>query len=194
MPIKWTPEIDQILLLKILETSNVNADVKAISAAWPDNFEKPTPRAITERLVKIRGTAKSAGAASHFSVSGAKTTSQGGTPRKPRAQKPNGVKKNTTPKKDRGKAGAGKRKRVGRMSDEDASDDSEAEGDFKSEYNDINASDDAESPSKKTKTGGQGKVKVEVDDVEEDGQFHDSGFETGFGGDGTGEMEEGMFA
>ena len=44
--------------------------------------------------------------------------SQGGTPRKPRARNPNGVKKNTTPKKDGGKAGAGKRKRGGRMSDE----------------------------------------------------------------------------
>lgn len=140
MPIKWTPEIDQIvcllnissdsthfgyisyippiltsltqLLLKILETSQVNADVKAISAAWPENHEKPTPRAITERLVKIRNGSKAAGAASHFSVSGAKTSSQGGTPRKPRAQNPNGVKKNATPKKD------GKRKRAGRMSDE----------------------------------------------------------------------------
>ena len=76
----------------------------------------------------------------------------------------------------------------------DASDDSEAEEDFKSENNDTDAFDDAESPSKKAKTGGKGKVKVEVEDVEEDGQFHDSGFETGFGGDSTREMEEGMFA
>ena len=76
----------------------------------------------------------------------------------------------------------------------DLSDDSEAEGDFKSENDDTKVSDDAESPSKKAKTGGKGKVKVEVEDVEENGQFHDSGFETGFGGDGIGEMEEGMFA
>ena len=140
MPIKWTPENDQIvcllnissdpthfgyisyippiltsltqLLLKILETSQVNADVKAISAAWPKNHEKPTPRAITERLVKIRNGSKASGTASHFSVSGVKTGSQGGTPRKPRAQNPNRVKKNGTPKKD------GKRKRAGRMGDE----------------------------------------------------------------------------
>ena len=65
---------------------------------------------------------------------------------------------------------------------------------MKSENNDTKASDDAESPSKKAKTGRKGKVKVEVEDIEDNGQFHDSGFETGVGGDTLGEMEEGMFA
>ncbi|KAL2041777.1 hypothetical protein N7G274_005561 [Stereocaulon virgatum] len=185
MPIKWTPEIDQILLLKILETSQVNADVKAIAAAWPTNHEKPTPRAITERLVKIRNGSKATGTASHFSVSGSKTGSQGGTPRKPRVQNPNGVKKNTTPKKDR------RRRRAGRMSDEDLTDDSETEVDFKSENNIAHVSDNNdESPSKKARTGGKANVKVEA----EDAHFHDGGFGNSFHDNGAEDMEEDMYA
>ena len=65
---------------------------------------------------------------------------------------------------------------------------------MKSEDNDTKFSDDAESPSKKAKTGRKGKVKVEVENVEENGQFLDSVFETGVGGYILGEMEEGMFA
>ncbi|KAL8806887.1 MAG: hypothetical protein Q9182_001016 [Xanthomendoza sp. 2 TL-2023] len=57
MPIKWTPERDQTLLLKILETSQIQADVKAISKMWPSTEEAPTPRAIQERLHKIRAMA-----------------------------------------------------------------------------------------------------------------------------------------
>ena len=76
----------------------------------------------------------------------------------------------------------------------DASDDSEAEGDFKSENNDTNVSGEAESPSKKSKAGGKARVKVELEDTEANGKSHDSGFETGLGGDGVGEMEERMFA
>lgn len=76
----------------------------------------------------------------------------------------------------------------------DASDDSEAEGDIKSENNDINASDEAESPSKKSKAGGKARVKVELEDTEANGKFHESGFETGLGGHDVGEMEERMFA
>lgn len=96
------------LLLKILETSNVNADAKAISAAWrkfsssPKNVfknreenynshiltstlnlrtaegqEKPTPRAITERIHRIRSMSKSTGGDSAPS-----------TPRKATASRP----------------------------------------------------------------------------------------------------------
>jgi hypothetical protein len=68
----------------------------------------------------------------------------------------------------------------------DPTDDSEPETDFKSEKNNTHISDNDESPSKKAKT----KVKVET----EDRQFHDSGFETGFGADGAEDMEEGMYA
>lgn len=110
------------LLLKILETSNVHCDVKAISEEWrksalllhisssqfknentkttrnylqilmmhdysaTDKGEVPTPRAISERLVKIRSLAKANGAG-HFSVTSgkpkaAKSPKAKSTPRK----------------------------------------------------------------------------------------------------------------
>ncbi|KAL8778067.1 MAG: hypothetical protein Q9213_007586 [Squamulea squamosa] len=54
MPIKWTAERDQTLLLKIVEIAGVSADVKAISEAWPSHEEAPTPRAIQEHIHKLR--------------------------------------------------------------------------------------------------------------------------------------------
>ncbi|KAL8847530.1 MAG: hypothetical protein Q9221_007430 [Calogaya cf. arnoldii] len=57
MPIKWTPERDQTLLLKIIETSEVSANVAKISETWPATEEAPTPRAIQERIHKIRAMA-----------------------------------------------------------------------------------------------------------------------------------------
>ncbi|KAL4949646.1 hypothetical protein BDW69DRAFT_188093 [Aspergillus filifer] len=58
MPVKWTAERDQLLLLKILETHDLKLDPKKVVAAWPSSEEKPTPRAITERLVRIRASIK----------------------------------------------------------------------------------------------------------------------------------------
>ncbi|TPX23677.1 hypothetical protein DIZ76_013013 [Coccidioides immitis] len=60
MPIKWTPENDQILLLKILETHQLSVDTKKVSEAWPqaDPNAIPTPRAITERLHRIKKASK----------------------------------------------------------------------------------------------------------------------------------------
>ncbi|PGH33824.1 hypothetical protein GX50_03393 [[Emmonsia] crescens] len=60
MPVKWTPEMDQQLLLKILETHELSVDTKKVSQAWPgdDPNAKPTPRAITERLAKIKAQIK----------------------------------------------------------------------------------------------------------------------------------------
>ncbi|KAI9807611.1 MAG: hypothetical protein M1825_005551 [Sarcosagium campestre] len=58
MPVKWTPDNDQVLLLKILETHpTISVDASAVANAWPADREKPTARAISERLVKIRKTA-----------------------------------------------------------------------------------------------------------------------------------------
>ncbi|KAL8951815.1 MAG: hypothetical protein Q9222_002231 [Ikaeria aurantiellina] len=54
MPIKWTADRDQTLLLKILETSSVSVNAKAISEAWPTTEEAPTARAISERIFRIR--------------------------------------------------------------------------------------------------------------------------------------------
>ncbi|KAG5295950.1 hypothetical protein I7I50_08887 [Histoplasma capsulatum G186AR] len=58
--VKWTPEMDQQLLLKILETHELSVDATSVSEAWPgdDPKAKPTPRAITERLVKIKSRIK----------------------------------------------------------------------------------------------------------------------------------------
>ncbi|OOO12907.1 hypothetical protein OAory_01006560 [Aspergillus oryzae] len=72
MPMRWTPENDQLLLLKILETHDLSVDTKRVAEAWPgtDSSNRPTPRAITERLVKMRQMVKAAnnGADGHFSI------------------------------------------------------------------------------------------------------------------------------
>lgn len=83
-------------------------------------MEKPTPRAITERLVKIRKDAKNAGTTNHFSVSG-KPATGGGTPRKrapAAAGSANGTKK-ATPKKNGTKANGQKKRKHGRNSSDE---------------------------------------------------------------------------
>jgi hypothetical protein len=76
----------------------------------------------------------------------------------------------------------------------DAVDDSE-EG-YKSENNGSNAEDDVdESPSKKTKTNGKAKIKVEAqDDLEEIHAFGNGVSKNPFGGDGNLDMEDGIYA
>ncbi|EEH17270.1 hypothetical protein PABG_07357 [Paracoccidioides brasiliensis Pb03] len=60
MPVKWNAEMDQQLLLKIIETHDLRVDTERVSDAWPGDEPKakPTPRAITERLVKIKSIIK----------------------------------------------------------------------------------------------------------------------------------------
>ncbi|KAL6231058.1 hypothetical protein BDW75DRAFT_248198 [Aspergillus navahoensis] len=60
MPMRWTPENDQLLLLKILETHDIRLDPKKVAEVWPtiEGQDKPTPRAITERLVRMRAMIK----------------------------------------------------------------------------------------------------------------------------------------
>lgn len=86
-----------------------------------EGSEKPTPRAISERLFKIKQMAKASGVATKgATTSPAKASSSAGTPRK-RATNGDGVKKTATPSKNGAKAATagGKRKRAaGRMSDE----------------------------------------------------------------------------
>ena len=83
------------------------------------DMEKPTPRAITERLVKIRTTAKSAGTATHFSVKG-KSTTPAGTPRKRApAGSANGAKKATPKKNGTTKAGGQASRKRGRNSSDE---------------------------------------------------------------------------
>ncbi|KAL1984479.1 hypothetical protein VTN96DRAFT_9078 [Rasamsonia emersonii] len=84
MPVKWTSENDHILLLKILETHNITVNAAKIAAAWPgDADSKPTPRAISERLFKLRHLNGST--SGKLTVSSVGTSSSApSTPRKPR--------------------------------------------------------------------------------------------------------------
>ena len=109
MPVKWDSAADQLLLLKILETvcssrlpltsrstnlskHNLKVDAKAISEAWPaDHGLKPTARAITERLVKIRQNSKAAGAG-HFGISSSQNKSSVSAPSTPSKSRPSAVK------------------------------------------------------------------------------------------------------
>ncbi|KAF9886625.1 hypothetical protein FE257_011265 [Aspergillus nanangensis] len=93
MPVKWTPETDQRLLLKILETHDFSLNPKKVSDAWLAKGEnpknQPTPRAITERLVRLRQLNKdssNSNSEGHFSIGKGATNSAASTPRKPRAK------------------------------------------------------------------------------------------------------------
>ncbi|KAL1959053.1 hypothetical protein VTO42DRAFT_3294 [Malbranchea cinnamomea] len=48
------------LLLKILETHDISLDTTRVANAWPvrDDQDRPTPRAIAERILKIKSLAK----------------------------------------------------------------------------------------------------------------------------------------
>ncbi|KAI9038365.1 uncharacterized protein KD926_010901 [Aspergillus affinis] len=87
MPVRWTPENDQLLLLKILETHDLSVDPKRVAEAWPTTVEngkaidRPTARAITERLVRMR---KATCTNSGFSISNGNASGPS-TPRRPRA-------------------------------------------------------------------------------------------------------------
>ncbi|KAK2805110.1 hypothetical protein FQN50_006355 [Emmonsiellopsis sp. PD_5] len=80
MPVKWSAAMDQLLLTKILETHNLSVDTRKVSEAWPgeDPNSKPTHRAITERLVKIKSLSKTANGATSTPT----TPSTKSTPRK----------------------------------------------------------------------------------------------------------------
>ncbi|MCJ1307181.1 hypothetical protein MMC25_000827 [Agyrium rufum] len=104
MPTNWTVDNDRMLLLKILETHQIKVDALKIHNAWPEdgNGERPTARAVTERLVKIRNMAKNSGAA-HFAVSSTQSngSGSGSTPKQvkpPRRTSSNGTPSKGTPK------------------------------------------------------------------------------------------------
>ncbi|RAL02417.1 uncharacterized protein BO80DRAFT_501095 [Aspergillus ibericus CBS 121593] len=85
---RWTSDNDQLLLLMIIETHDLRIDTKRVAAAWPtaEGTTGPTPRAITERLVKLRQTARESGVAEgSFSIGkGVKNPTPASTPRKSR--------------------------------------------------------------------------------------------------------------
>lgn len=71
MPIKWGPQQDHLLLLKILETHpSIKLDTEKVAKAWPTEADEagPTPRAIKERLTKIRELSKKNGSITHFPI------------------------------------------------------------------------------------------------------------------------------
>ncbi|QKX62422.1 uncharacterized protein TRUGW13939_09583 [Talaromyces rugulosus] len=80
MPMQWTAENDNILFLKVLETNNISVNYNAIAEAWPveNGKDKPTPRAISERIFRLKQKAKQKG----VSVSAPSTPASGlATPR-----------------------------------------------------------------------------------------------------------------
>ncbi|KAF2203712.1 hypothetical protein GQ43DRAFT_498185 [Delitschia confertaspora ATCC 74209] len=55
MPVNWTAENDRILFLTLIATHKVTVNYAAIAEAWPSSAgEKPTKRAVSERLVRLR--------------------------------------------------------------------------------------------------------------------------------------------
>ena len=106
--------VSLIILVSLSYESFAQSEISVTATS----MEKPTPRAITERLVKIRTSAKSAGTTNHFSVSG-KPATPAGTPRKRTAARSANNAKKATPKKNGTKAnGQAKRKHGGNTSDE----------------------------------------------------------------------------
>ncbi|KAI4159797.1 MAG: hypothetical protein LQ342_006308 [Letrouitia transgressa] len=171
MGVKWTPE----LLLKILETSDVRIDSKAVAERWPkEKGFSPTPRAIQERLIKIRQIAQAS-----FSISShkAKIDNKGAPPATPRAR---GPRAKGSSAKSASNVTPSKRKRG-----EDESDDSESLSSFKEDGNGSDASDDM--PAKRNKVT----VKKELD-----ADKLDSGTRNGFGtaAENVDGSQEGMWA
>ncbi|KAK0662871.1 hypothetical protein DIS24_g1784 [Lasiodiplodia hormozganensis] len=87
MPMKWTPDKDQLMFMMLLKTHNISINYGAIAQAWPDDQgEKPTPRAISERLIKMR---KLVSASSNGSAAAVvKPRSVNSTPSKPKPVRP----------------------------------------------------------------------------------------------------------
>ncbi|CAL8579542.1 hypothetical protein XPA_005282 [Xanthoria parietina] len=141
MPIKWTPERDQTLLLKILETSEISANVAKISETWPATEEAPTPRAIQERLHKIRAMAGGKGSGT-FKMSGT-VGSRGSAKSSP--AKPSTPRKNTVNVKG---AAANKRKRASENDNET----NESEPTVKAEPHGSDTGGESPTSAKKPKT------------------------------------------
>ncbi|KAL4763514.1 uncharacterized protein BDW70DRAFT_157928 [Aspergillus foveolatus] len=130
MPMKWTPEKDQLLLLKILETHDFRLDPKRVAEVWRksrrpffisksefrpnqqtqhtatiENQDKPTPRAITERLARIRAMVKP-GKSNNSSMICPRSGSSSLSPASKRGRKPGTP--NSTPRSGQRKKAADK--------------------------------------------------------------------------------------
>ncbi|KAI4240200.1 MAG: hypothetical protein L6R42_011567, partial [Xanthoria sp. 1 TBL-2021] len=134
------------LLLKILETSEISANVAKISETWPATEEAPTPRAIQERLHRIRTIAGGKGSGT-FKMSGTVGSRNGPNSAKSSPAKPSTPKNN----KVKGAAGSSKRKRASEDDDEL----NESEPGVKAE-NRFDIGSDSPIPAKKSKTKATG--------------------------------------
>ncbi|KAJ5194259.1 hypothetical protein N7491_001595 [Penicillium cf. griseofulvum] len=54
--VKWDEAADHTLLATIIQSHHLRVDAAKVAEAWPvqDEDQKPTPRAIKERLIKIK--------------------------------------------------------------------------------------------------------------------------------------------
>lgn len=85
---RWTPDKDQLMFLMLLKTHNISINYNAIAEAWPaDQDEKPTARAISERLIKMRKQVAASGGGSVASAV-VKSRSVNSTPSKPKLSRP----------------------------------------------------------------------------------------------------------
>ncbi|KAL8989075.1 MAG: hypothetical protein Q9169_008442 [Polycauliona sp. 2 TL-2023] len=110
MPIKWSAEKNETsligfqLLLKILETSEVTPNFKAISESWSatEEGEAPTPRAVQEQLKKIRAMNKGNGSMKITGGRGSAKSSpaKSSTPKNSKAKTVNGGKRKNASQND----------------------------------------------------------------------------------------------
>ncbi|PYI32047.1 hypothetical protein BP00DRAFT_165475 [Aspergillus indologenus CBS 114.80] len=73
---KWTPENMNILWETLFETHNLTIDIDKMAAVWPNDDEKPTARAIKERLEKFRRNLKNGGSTITFSMGGKRANTE----------------------------------------------------------------------------------------------------------------------
>ncbi|KAL9593442.1 MAG: hypothetical protein Q9219_007553 [cf. Caloplaca sp. 3 TL-2023] len=168
MPMKWTAENDQLLFLKILETSSINPDADAVAKTWrrlsssrflsyifpaklfystvENGSEGPIPWAIRKRLIKLRSMANEKGAGTFKIATIGKRFSPTKSPSKVTKRRGLKTKKQTM--------SAGRRKH-GKKDDEFPEDSDTSATTFKSEDNKIDDYDEESStlsPQQKIKT------------------------------------------
>ncbi|RAH65272.1 uncharacterized protein BO66DRAFT_443267 [Aspergillus aculeatinus CBS 121060] len=73
---KWTPENMNILWETLFETHNLTIDIDKMATVWPNDDEKPTARAIKERLEKFRRNLKNGGSTITFSMGGKRANTE----------------------------------------------------------------------------------------------------------------------
>ncbi|KAJ5171255.1 uncharacterized protein N7500_004038 [Penicillium coprophilum] len=122
--VKWDAIADQTLLATIVETHHLSVDAAKVAEAWPtqDEDHRPTPRAIKERLHKIRELNRARNPDAAISGPSSPATPKKRTPRK---------------KSDETSTTAGpsrKRKRTDDAADEEKASDTKEEGDVTAEH------------------------------------------------------------